>query len=340
MRLLPTQEQRAMAQAVRDALTKECTPETLRESWDGTPQHKLQQTLAGLGLFGLTVSEEFGGLGLDERDAIGVFEETGRAAVPGPIAESFAACYALQAAGSALGQQWLPRIASGEAVASLGLGDAPLVESADRADLLILQHGDELHAVEGRDVQVEREQSVDGNRRLFTVSWEATAQTRLVSAAARILGGTRDRLLLATSAQLLGLARKLLDMAVAHVNIREQFGGPLGSFQAVQHRLADVAVGADFTAPVVARAACSLAADAPSAARDVAMAKVFASEAAEHAAYSALQLHGAIGYTREHDLHIYSLRAWTLALAHGDARTHRARVAADLLSDQIAPRYP
>jgi alkylation response protein AidB-like acyl-CoA dehydrogenase len=83
-----------------------------------------------------------------------------------------------------------------------------------------------------------------------------------------------------------------------------------------------------------------MAAGAPSAARDVAMAKVFASQAAERAAYSGLQVHGAIGYTREHDFHLYALRAWALALAHGDARRHRQRVADDLLGGSPAPRFP
>ncbi len=221
----------------------------------------------------------------------------------------------------------------------VGLGTAPLVESADRADLLILQHGAQLHAVAAGDTRLQRAESVDANRRLFTVQWQPRPET-LLADQADALACVRDHLLLATSAQLVGLARKLLDLAVYHVSVREQFGRPLGTFQAVQHQLADVAVGIEFAEPVVARAACSLAAAAPSAARDVAMAKVFASQAAEQAAYSGLQVHGAIGYTREHDFHLYALRAWALALAHGDARLHRHRVADDLLGANPAARFP
>ena len=168
------------------------------------------------------------------------------------------------------------------------------------------------------------------------MEWQPGPET-LLTAGDEALASVRDHLLLATSAQLVGLGRKLLDLAVRHVSVREQFGRPLGTLQAVQHRLADVAVGIEFADPVVARAACSLAAGAPSAARDAAMAKVFASEAAERAAYSGLQVHGAIGYTREHEFHLYALRAWALALAHGDARRHRQRVADDLLE---AARHP
>ena len=336
MRLLPTDEQRAMAQAVRDALAKECSPGVLRACWADGPPLALWQTLGELGLFGLTVPEELGGLGLDERAAVGVLEETGRAAVPGPVAETFAAAFALRAASDG---GTLARLAAGELVVSLGLGGDPLVESADQADLLVLVHDGELHAVPRADVALQRQESVDGARRLFTVSWEPSTETALPGGD-ELVTATRDRLLLAVSAQLVGLARRLLDLAVAHVGVREQFGRPLGTFQAVQHRLADVAVGVEFAGPVVARAACSLADQAPSASRDVAMAKVFASEAADRAAYTAMQVHGAIGYTREHDLHLYALRAWALALAHGDAHVHRARVAADLLGAAPALRYP
>ncbi len=276
-----------------------------------------------------------GGLGLAEPDAVGVLEETGRAAVPGPVAESFAVAHALRAGGH---DEPLAALADGALVVSLGLGTDPLVESADRAGLLVLEHDGALHAVPGASVRTERQDSVDGARRLFTVAWEPAAATELVGGA-DLVAQTRDRLLLAVSAQLVGLSRQLLELAVAHVRVREQFGRPLGSFQAVQHRLADVAVAVEFAGPVVARAACSLAAGAPSGTRDVAMAKVFASEAAERAAYSALQVHGAMGYTREHDLHLYGLRAWALALAHGDAAVHRERVAAELFGGP-APRYP
>jgi alkylation response protein AidB-like acyl-CoA dehydrogenase len=343
MRFLRTDEQRAIADTVRETLVKECSPEILRAAWGAGAPARLWKALADLGLFGLTIAEGLGGLGLDELDAVGALEETGRAAAPGPIAETFAAAYVLQHANSPeFARAWLPRIACGEAVVTLGLDASPYIESADRADVLLMQRGSELHALRADEVRSERQPSIDGNRRLFTVEWEPSASSTLVSGAEAeaVVAGARDRLLLALSSQLVGLSRQLLDLSVRHVAIREQFGRPLGTFQAVQHRLADVAVAVEFAAPVVARASCSLVAGAPSASRDVAMAKVFASEAAERAAYSSLQVHGAIGYTREHDLHLYSMRAWTLALAHGDASTHRARVAADLFYGEPAPRFP
>jgi alkylation response protein AidB-like acyl-CoA dehydrogenase len=340
MRFLPTSQQIAMAEAVRETLAKECTPEILRNSADTARDRKIWAALAGLGVFGLAVPEDAGGLGLDQRDAAVVFEEIGRAAVPGPAADAFAASQLLASCpDSGVTAEWLPRIAAGDAVVSVGLGRDPLVEAADQADLLLLQDGEELHAVTRAETSVERAESVDVNRRLFTVGWTPRPST-ILAAGNDALVGVRDHLLLATSAQLVGLGRQLLNLAVVHASVREQFGRPLGALQAVQHRLADVAVGVEFADPAVARAACSLAAGVPSAARDVAMAKVFASEAAERAAYSGLQVHGAIGYTREHDLHLYALRAWSLALAHGDARRHRRRVAEELLAASPAPRFP
>ena len=342
MRLLPTEDQRAMAETVRATLAKRCSADVLRASWGSTPDPQVWQALAELGVFGVNVPEEYDGLGLDERDLVGVLTETGRAAVPGPVVETVTAAYALRAAGGPRAQEWLPGIACGELAFSLGVGENPLLVSADAADVLLIQHGTELHAVPADATTLTSQESIDGNRRLSSVQWEPSSETLLVSGpvASEILGGVRDRLLLGVSAQLVGLSRQILDLAVAHVSIREQFGHPLGTFQAVQHRLADVAVAADFAAPVVSRAACSLVTGSPTAPRDVAMAKVFASQAGDLAAYAALQVHGAIGYTREHDLHLYALRAWTLALAHGDARHHRARVADLLLASDTVERYP
>jgi alkylation response protein AidB-like acyl-CoA dehydrogenase len=339
MRFLPTLDQLALAEAVRDALGKECSPEVLRRSDDPTQRRRVRHAIAELGIAGVAVEEQFGGLGLDQRDAVAVLHETGRVAAPGPIAETFAVAQLLQThPDTPAAATWLPRIASGEAVAGVGLGETPLLAWADETDLLVLQSGTSLHAVPTAEVVLVENRSIDPVRRVFTVEWQP-GPSSLIGHATDV-GVLRDNLLLAVSAQLTGLAERILELAVTHVTTREQFGRPLGVFQAVQHRLADVAVAIDFAVPVVARAACSLVEGAPSSERDAAMAKVFASDAAEGAAYAGLQLHGAIGYTQEHDFHLYALRAWALALAYGDAQRHRARVADDLLSAAPAPRFP
>jgi alkylation response protein AidB-like acyl-CoA dehydrogenase len=341
VRFLPTDDQRAISTAMREALTKECPPEALRPSADGDVRVRLWKELAELGVFGLTIAEGQGGLDLSVIDAALAFEEIGWAAVPGPLAETLAVTEVLKRIeDDSFAGQWLPAIAAGSAVVTLGLESSALVESADLAELLVLERDGSLYAVPRDATRLTPQPSIDPNRHLFTVDLDLDAGRPLTGTGEPLPTIAREHLLLATSAQLLGLARRALDLAVQHVKIREQFGRPLGMFQAVQHRLADVAVGIEFAESVIGRAACSLANHEASAVRDVAMAKVFASEAAERAAYSGLQVHGAIGYTQEHDFHLYALRAWVLSTAHGDARRHRTRVADELLGPSPAPRFP
>lgn len=343
MKFLPTDEQIAIAQSVREALAKHSSPDVLRESDKAAQRRRIWPVLVELGMFALTVSEAAGGLGLDQRYALGVLEETGRAATPGPIAESFAVVQLLNALPHCeRAAELLARIADGRAMATLGLGAQPLIESADEADVIVVERGGGLHVLDCNETQLRPQPSIDSNRHLFTVEWEASPATLLVSGeqAVAALEAARLHVLFAVSSQLVGLGKALLDLTVTHVRLREQFGRPLGALQAVQHRLADVAVKLEFAEPVVARAACSLAQGLPSSSRDVAMAKIFASEAGETAAYSGLWLHGAIGYTREHDFHLYALRAWSLALAYGDAHRHRIQVAENLFGKHPAARFP
>jgi alkylation response protein AidB-like acyl-CoA dehydrogenase len=119
----------------------------------------------------------------------------------------------------------------------------------------------------------------------------------------------------------------MLSMTVDYVVERKQFGVPVGSFQAIKHHLADALLGLEFARPAVYRAAQSLSTGDPDRSRDASMAKAMASDAAEAVARAALQCHGAIGYTVEHDLHLFMKRTWALSRTWGDARHHRARVA-------------
>ena len=133
-----------------------------------------------------------------------------------------------------------------------------------------------------------------------------------------------------TSAQLLGLAQRQLDLAVAYVAERTQFGVPVGSQQAVKHQLADALMELRFATPVVARAAISLRERSPQARAHVAAAKAMTSGMARRMARTTIQVHGAIGYTVEYDLHLYVKRSWALAAAWGSEAHHRDVVAAAL----------
>lgn len=136
-----------------------------------------------------------------------------------------------------------------------------------------------------------------------------------------------ERAALGTAAQLIGLGRRMLDLTVAYVTERHQFGVPIGSFQAVKHHLADARLALEFAAPAVWRAAWSLSQGAGTAERDVSMAKVLAGDAAHLVGRKALQCHGGIGYTVEYDLHLFLKRTWALERLWGDTAWHRSRVA-------------
>ncbi len=133
-----------------------------------------------------------------------------------------------------------------------------------------------------------------------------------------------DLAALGAAAQLVGLAQRMLDLTVDHAKQREQFGVPVGSFQAVKHHLADALKEIAFARPVVWRAG------ADPTAIHVSMAKAMASDATSFVARQALQCHGAVGYTVEYELHRYLKQTWTLARAHGDAAWHRERIASAL----------
>jgi alkylation response protein AidB-like acyl-CoA dehydrogenase len=340
MRFTFTEEQQLFQQSVRDLLAKAFPTEELRAAWadpTGRSRERWAQ-LASLGITGMLVPTRHGGLGMDEVELVLPLEETGRAALPEPIIETVLVASRLLAevAPPPLQAQWLPAIAAGEAWIAVGLAaGGPYVADAHVADLLLLQDHDSLHAVSRRDVELVPQPSIDGARRIFTVEWRPLPATEIAAgeAARAAMTAAFDRAAFGVAAQLLGVADRMIEMAADYARQREQFGQPIGSFQAVKHLLADALLKLDFARPVVYRAAWSVAhpADAATRARDVSMAKAYASEAATLAARVALQVHGAIGYTWEHDLHLWMKRAWVLAGAWGDAAWHRERVASWVL---------
>jgi alkylation response protein AidB-like acyl-CoA dehydrogenase len=348
MRFVFTEEQRLFQGTVRDLLVKAFPPEELRASWaddTGRSRERWAQ-LASLGVAGMLVAPAAGGLGMDEVDMVLVLEEVGRAALPEPIVEtSLVATRLLSAlAPSDVRARWLPAIAAGDAWIAVGMeGSGPYIADAHVADLLLLQHGDALHAVDPGDVELTAQPSIDGAQRLFTIEWNPRAASQLACgpAAEAAMAAGFDRAASGVAAQLLGVADRMIELAADHAREREQFGQPIGSFQAVKHLLANALLKLDFARPAVYRAAWSMAHEAGPPelrGRDASMAKAYASEAATAAAGVALQVHGAIGYTWEHDLHLWMKRAWTLAGAWGDAAWHRERVASWLLGPSQATR--
>jgi alkylation response protein AidB-like acyl-CoA dehydrogenase len=273
--------------AARNLLEKECPPSAVRAAWEN-------ETGRVPGLWDHLV--EMGLFELDELDSVLVLEETGRACVPEPVVEAWA----------------LKRTD-----ATLALDIHPFALYADSVDAIAVQNGEELVWGSIGD----RRDTVDGSRRLFEVHADGDALPDLDA------NDVVDRAALASAAQLVGLAQHMIDTSVGYVAQREQFGKPVGSFQAVKHHLADAALRLEFARPCVHRAAWLMTkgdrTDVPIA---VSLAKAQASEAAVLAARKALQVHGAIGYTVEYDLHMWMKRVWALAAGWGDAAWHRARI--------------
>jgi len=343
------QDQTLLRDTLRSFLEPECTPAWIRARWDTETgrDRGFWKRLAEIGLPGLLVPEAQGGLGLDDVDGALLLEETGRAALAEPVVATLvgsALLAGLGAGGDApeLARDWLPRIAAGDAVVAVGHPASPFVADAHVADLLLLAAGDALYAVPRGSAYpaLEAQPANDGSQRLFRATFEGgapPAETRVAEGPrARALGDAAlDRGALATAAQALGVGDRLLELAVAHAGQRVQFGAPIGSFQAVKHMLADVQVALAYARSHVYRAAWSVARATPGRAVEVSMAKLAACEAAGRAARVSLQVHGAIGYTYEQDLHVWLKRAGSLERAWGDRVFHAARLRAGVIDGTL-----
>lgn len=301
-----TPEQIELRDTVRDYLTSEHSPETLHRLealngrdaaiWDG---------LVAMGLAGILVPEARGGLGLGLIEAVLVATELGRANVSEPIAET-----ALIAA-PLLSPDEQASVAAGTLKVALANPINPWIADLDQADLIL---GGTRPAI------LARLESVDPLRHLF-----AAADTVHED-------GLLDRAALITAAQLIGAAERMLDLASDYAKTREQFGQPIGKFQAIKHHLANIAVKLEFARPVVWRAAYALERGQARAPVHVSHAKLAATDAATFAAETAIQVHGAMGYTYEVNLHFWMKRGWALAGAWGDRAFHHRRIATAVMS--------
>jgi alkylation response protein AidB-like acyl-CoA dehydrogenase len=307
-------QQRDFAASIDAALAAADVPGAVR-AWAGgdtAPGRKVWARLADLGVTALAVPERFDGLDAHPVDLVVALERLGRWCVPGPVTESVAVAPVLLA-----DDDRCAALAAGELIVTVVLPpQVPRAVDADAAGLVLAAEADgwvsEAHVGD-------RHESVDPSRRLFDAAavceaWQADV------ARAYEFGA------LATAAQLVGAGQALLDTAVDYAKQRAQFGRVIGSYQAIKHKLADVHIAIELARPLIYGAALSLADQSPDTARDVSAAKAAASDAALLAARSALQTHGAIGFTAEHDLSLWLLRVQALRSAWGGPATHRRRV--------------
>lgn len=355
MHFSPTDDQVALSGAVADLLARECTPEAVRAAWDTTDGRVpgLWDHLVEMGVIGTCATEEHGGMGLSMLDLAGVLVEVGRAAAPEPVVDAAAvAVPVLESAGGSIADEWVPALVGGEASVAVGVsaaiptaGGSPPVENAATADVLLLSDGDVVHLVGAEAVTASPRTSVDGSRRVADVTWDPTPSTRI--GGGETLQSARNLGVTATAAVLVGLGAAMLERTVEYAKERHQFGRPIGSFQAVKHHLATAALHLEYARPLVQRAAYTLTRTSPDpgsgtdpdpeggaavdSARDASMALAYAAEASHIAGRTALQVHGAIGYTVEYDLHLWLKRAWALESVWGSAAFHREEVARRVL---------
>lgn len=321
MRFLPTEEQSDFARTLHGLLAASDVPAAVR-AWgagDHTPGRALWARLAGTGLFALAADEAHEGMGLMPLELAVGFVELGRAGVPGPVVETAAAAVLLTRLGDeALAKRFLPGMVAGETSATLTLpGAGPYALDADAAThLFTVSPAGELRLAAGAGPL---RTSTDPARRLALPDGggELLATGPAVTAAAR---DAADWARLLTAAQCIGVGEALLARTVEYAKQRTQFGAPIGGFQAVKHRLADTLLGLEFARPLLWAAALSLAPE------EIAAAKLTAGEAAYAAAMTALQLHGAVGYTEELDLSLWLRKARPLRGAWGSPAQCRAAV--------------
>lgn len=337
----------------------------LMESADGHSD-ELWEKMVSMGWMGLILPEQYGGVGLSFVEQTVVLEEMGRALVPGSYFSTvlLAGLTLVEAASVEQKKRWLSPIAEGRLKATLALtergasyGAESITVRADRsdsgyvingtklfvpdaqvADLIICVartgEGISLFAVESKSegLGITPLKTLDQTRRLYEVSFERVKASpdSLIGDAGRAwpqVERALDRAIVGLCAEMVGGAARSLEMSVEYSKSRVQFGRPIGSFQAIQHRCADMLLLAESARSAVYAAACSASEGDTNLPLMASIAKAYTSDAYTKVAGEAIQIHGGMGFTWEHDAHLYLKRAKADEASFGDASYHRERVA-------------
>ncbi|MFJ4294172.1 acyl-CoA dehydrogenase family protein [Cupriavidus sp. NPDC089707] len=351
-----TEEQEQFAEAIRRFLMTEMTPELTRELWSTETGRSdaLWRQLADQGLTALMVPQEQGGLGLGEVEWAPLAQACGYFALPEPLLDTALVATGLLRDALALGPDTAPhasarercatlleRIAAGDARVAVAHPQERLVADAHVADAILCAHAGAVHLLRRDQATLTARTGVDPSRRLFELAWTPAPGTELIPAGTGLWDMALNRGALGVAAQQLGLTQRMLDLAIDYSAQRKQFGKAIGAYQAVKHLLADVAIQLEFAKPVLLRAAAALAHGRHGrhdrnlqAGLHVSHARVAAARCAWTAARQAIQVHGAMGYTWELDLQIFTKRAWALAGSWGDRAFHKARLGAHILDGE------
>jgi alkylation response protein AidB-like acyl-CoA dehydrogenase len=316
-----TDDQRAIKETARDLLAKRFKLERLRELAESkTYADDAWQEVSELGWPGIFIPEENSGQGLGVIELVILLEELGYVLAPVPFLSNAAAGLILQDAGA---NDRLEGVASGEARGTVGVvkdGRAALVPDAEESDFIVLLDGTEATLVERGDATVEPIDAIDPTRRYASVSANGGESLGDVSRG-------RDLIALAVAAELVGIGQRVLEMAVEYAKDRKQFDRPIGAYQAVSHACAEMLKKVEGARSLVYYAGWAADAAPDEFSLAASMAKAYASDMGWEVTASALQVHGGIGFTWEHDLHWFLKRAKTDGVLYGSARDHRERVA-------------
>ena len=325
MRFDFTEDQHEIKRTAKDLLATRSTPEKQRDAAEsGQYDLSLWQELGELGWPGVAVDEEHGGGGLGFVELAGLLEEAGYALLNGPLLSTVMCAAAISEAGSdAQKASWLPRLGSGDATGALGLA-GEITPDAATADVVVIADRESGAAklVDGSQGSIADLTTIDPTRRY--------GRTEAGSAAGEDLPGeiapALDLAALLVSAELVGICRRVLDMTVEYVKDRKQFGRPVGSFQAVQHRCAQMLLLTEGARADTYFAAWAADADRERLPEAASLAKSAASRAGVEVTASAIQAHGGIGFTWEADVHWFYKRAQLDAALLGGSGFHNQRL--------------
>lgn len=338
MQFVFNDDQVMMADTARALLAEHCTPRHLRALTErGASFDPARWTqLVEMGLPGAMVPEEMGGLGLAGPDFVTIATACGEALLPEPLAET---AMVILPALAALGQgDLVGAVLENRATVALVHPQAPLVVHADRATHLLMIEAGRVALLPAAGVDLVAQPGIDPLRNLFSVSANQPGETLATGAgAAAAAARALDAGALCLAAQLLGIAQKAIDISVAFAQQRSQFGRPIGANQAIKHHLASAQVAVEFARPVLHAAAALAPGTGVLTAARVSHAKLACGEAADLATRTAVQVHGAMGYSQEVDVHFYLKRALALRQAWGTPQDHRARYAARLDRHAFGP---
>jgi alkylation response protein AidB-like acyl-CoA dehydrogenase len=364
-------EQQAIRSTAREFLSARYKSERIRELLES--EHGFEQSdweeMAELGWPGLALPEEWGGQGLGTVDLAVLFEEMGYSLAPSPLFSSTIAGLALAHCGTEEQRdRWLRPLAAGDTRGTPALFDAGspalpgrfamqsredgdgvvldgekvLVMDAAAADFLLVATADgRRHVVprEAEGVSLSAEPSLDPTRRLYSVRFDGVRVEagETLPAAEPEYAPVFFRACVALAAECTGGAQRALEMAVEYAKDRKQFGRPIGSYQAVSHRCAQMLLETENSRSAVYGAAWAADSEPDSLPRAASMAKAYSSDAGWRVPNASIQVHGGIGFTWEHDLHFFLKRGRANAAMLGDAKWHRERVADAVLTEAAAP---